>query len=217
MASLKRRGKTGTYYAQWYDEFGKQVRKSLETTVLQVAKHRLCDLLDDSPRVAAFTTTRTPITDIVPAYIANIRARLADTTQRSHLWVLGDLFGPICEDLKTPDGRSRGRAKRKFVALPPLCIKYLEDLSRAEVADFIAARVTKRGGGPKTANRYREIMLALVNWAIDEREVMMPRCANPIQKLKKNLNPNIRSVTSNPNRSPSKWSPWKQSPFSRRW
>ncbi len=98
MASLERRGKTGTYYAQWYDGCGKQVHRGLETTILRIAKHRLRDLLDGPPRMAAFTTTRTPIAVIVSACIASMRARIADSTQRSHMWGLGDLFGPARGD-----------------------------------------------------------------------------------------------------------------------
>jgi integrase len=186
MASLRKRGKTGVYYAQWYDEDGKQVRKSLETTVLQIAKQKLRDLNEDGPRaLLPKTISRTPIADIIKAFIAHKKAHNADSTNTSDFWVLGDLFGPVCDELKTPDGRCRGRAKKNFVALPPLSIKCIEDITRAEVADFIVERVMKRGIKGKSANHYREILVCLVNWAMNERDIEMPGGINPIQKLKK--------------------------------
>ncbi len=188
MASLKRRGKNGTYYAQWYED-GKQVRKSLDTKVYQIARRKLRELNGDIPRYESEGPTKNPISEIVPAFIDHMKARLAESTRRSHMWILGDLFGPVCEDLKTPDGRSRGRAKRKFVALPPLDIRNLEDITRGDVADFIAARVNQRGIAPKTANHYREVLVCLINWAMEERDVQMLGGVNPIQKLRKYSEP----------------------------
>ncbi len=189
MASLKRRGKGGVYYAQWYED-GKQRRKSLETTCRQLAKERLKELEEGSePSITPTGPSKTLLSEIVAAYIKDIRGKLNESTQKAHLWVLGDLFGPVCDDLKTPDGRSRGRMKRKFTLLPPLQVEFLEDIKKSSVADFIAARVSQRGIAPKTANRYREILVRLINWAMAERDVVMPGGINPIERLKRYAEP----------------------------
>jgi integrase len=62
-------------------------------------------------------------------------------------------------------------------------VEYLEQITTADVADFIAAHVKSRGLKPKTANRYREIINRLFNWVMAEQGVKMPRDANPVVKV----------------------------------
>jgi len=62
---------------------------------------------------------------------------------------------------------------------------YLEQITTADVSEFIAHQVQSRGLKPKTANRYREIMSRLFNWAMDEAGVKMPGDNNPASKVSK--------------------------------
>ena len=56
---------------------------------------------------------------------------------------------------------------------------YFEQITTADIANFITTHVRSRGLAPKTANRYREIVYRLFNWAMQEGGVKMPGDKNP--------------------------------------
>lgn len=58
-----------------------------------------------------------------------------------------------------------------------------EQITTAQVSEFISGQVQSRGLAPKTANRYREILCRLFNWAIDERGIKTPGDKNPVAKV----------------------------------
>jgi len=72
-----------------------------------------------------------------------------------------------------------------------------EQIETAHVSAFITGQVQRRGLAPKTANRYREILCRLFNWAMDEGGVRMPSDKNPVTKVGryKEHAPEIRFLT----------------------
>jgi integrase len=70
-------------------------------------------------------------------------------------------------------------------------------ITTADVATFIGARTRSRGLAPKTANRYREIIVRLFNWAMEQRGVRMPGDRNPAASVEryKERAPEIRYLT----------------------
>ena len=62
-------------------------------------------------------------------------------------------------------------------------VSYLGQITTADISNFITSHVKSRGLAPKTANRYREIVNRLFNWAIDEQGVKMPGGVNPVAIL----------------------------------
>jgi integrase len=115
------------------------------------------------------------------------------------------MFGPVCPALAINSRRTSRRTMKR----PPkpgqdlrfkmvvIEVEYLEQITTTDVADFIAAHVKSRGLQPKTANRYREIVSRLFNWAMAEQGVKMPRDANPVAKVAryKERAPQIRFLT----------------------
>jgi site-specific recombinase XerD len=58
-----------------------------------------------------------------------------------------------------------------------------EQIETAHVSAFITSQVQRRGLAPKTANRNREILCRLFNWAMDEGGVRMPNEKNPVARV----------------------------------
>jgi hypothetical protein len=91
MANLKRRGKA--YCAQYYLG-GERKRGNLETTSLQVAKEKICQI--ESPLARECDTlllpTKTPLPQIIDRYVFQLKAR----TSEKNIRPLVPLTGPKC-------------------------------------------------------------------------------------------------------------------------
>ena len=201
MASLRKRG--NIYYAQYY--VGKrQVRVSLETTDLSIAREKLRRIESTHFRGEEISQlTKTPLHEIVAAYVDNIKATKTATSARCDVWYLRDIFGVVCDALK-PRERSinkkkkrRAKPKRRPARGPHIDATYLEHITTAQISQFIASRFHGRRLSPKTANHYRGIMSALFNWAMDQRGVVMPASQNPAVKVRRypEKAPEIRFLT----------------------
>ena len=66
------------------------------------------------------------------------------------------------------EGQDRRRRARVIEA------QCFEHVTTADVSAFISGQVQSRGLAPKMANRYREILCRLFNWAMEQRGVRMP-------------------------------------------
>jgi len=195
MASLIKRG--GTYYLQWY--VGAKIRRrSLRTGVLQIAKEQLRQFesaqhrgLDDS------LPTRTPIAEVVTAYVEHIRDVKTPKSAQTDVYYLREAFGPICAALQitsrkvTEKARKRPRkpGQDRRCRQPVIAADCLEMITTADVATFIHAHKRSRGLAPKTANRYREILVRLFNWAEKHRGIRTPGGRNPAAKVERFAEP----------------------------
>ena len=198
MAGLIKRGKK--YYAV-YQVAGKERRRALETTSYQVAKERLRNL---EASLAGGTLdsdlpTKTPLAELVEAYVGHIRTTKTRNSIKVDTWYLRSIFGPICPALEDTGRcrREKGRGKAAGTKAPHIEVAYVEQLTTAVIAQFIDLRVQQNGIGPKTANRYREIMMRLITWATDQRGVRMPGGVNPAAKVERRRQPatTIRFLT----------------------
>lgn len=191
MASLLKRN--GTYYLQWYA--GKKIRRrSLRTSVHQIAKEKLRQF--ESARLRGDDVplpTRTPIAAVITAYVEHIRGVKTAKSAQTDVNYLREAFGPICPALEitsrsvTEACRKRPRqpAQDRRARVPTIEAPYLEAITTADVAAFISAHTRARGLAPKTANRYREIIVRLFNWSMKQYGVRMPRDKNPAAAVKR--------------------------------
>lgn len=191
MASLRKRG--STYYVQFYAG-RKQRRISLDTDSLQIAKEKLRQFESAQHRGEGNSLpTRTPIADIVGRYVQHIRSRKTAKSAQTDVYYLREAFGPICDELRVTSRRVT-EASRKRQLLPGAVqdlrrraqvieAQCFEQIETAHVSAFITGQVQRRGLAPKTANRYREILCRLFNWAMDEGGVKMPSDKNPVAKV----------------------------------
>lgn len=190
MASLINRN--GMYYAQ-VSTGGKTRRQSLRTREYQIAKEKLRQIEsrlaqgDDNP-----LPTRTPIPEVLAAYVRHIRGRKTAKSAQTDIAYLRQVFGPCCPELENSARRvgadaAEAQAKRRGRKrdVPPVHAECFERISTAQLADFIGELVRRRGLAPKTANRYREILTRLFNWAIAEGRVRMPSEINPAARIQR--------------------------------
>lgn len=185
MAGLIKR--SSIYYAVYY--VGKrQKRVSLETTSLQIAKEKLRQLESSLYRGSTeHFPTKTPIGDVVTDYIEDMKGRKTAKSVERDISYLRESFGPICPalELKNPrnsEMRKKGVAKGAPSYLESACF---EALTTADISTFIAGQVRRKGLAPKTANRYREILTRLYNWAIKQSGIRMPGDKNPAAEVER--------------------------------
>lgn len=178
MASLRKRG--SKYYASYYAA-GKEVRRSLDTSSYQVAKERLRNLesvLSHGP-LDDVLPTKTPVAEIVAAFATYIQSAKSKNGVKVDFWYLRRIFGPVAPQLAAPERCGKQKQRDRLHAV------HLEDIRTADIAAFIAKRVQEDGIGPKTANRYREILQRLFNWAMSQRGVRMPGGENPARRVER--------------------------------
>ncbi|HWB52842.1 MAG TPA: tyrosine-type recombinase/integrase [Tepidisphaeraceae bacterium] len=186
MASLKRRGEG--YYLQYYLPGKKQRRINLHTDCFQIAKEKLrrfesAQLMGDELPLP----TRTPVAQVVSAYVNHIRITKTSKSAQTDTYYLRDAFGPICQALCVTSRKISPRVKKR----PPkpgqdrrfrasvIERQFFEQITTADIASFITSRVSSRGLAPKTANRYREILVRLFNWAMSQQGIRVPGGKNP--------------------------------------
>ncbi len=198
MAGLIKRGK---FYSATYKIGGKEYRRALRTTSYRVAKERLLQLEQTLLRGEdSAKPTRTPLPQILEDYVLHMEQGRTKNAVRVERWYLRDIFGPVCPALKQAKKRKskrRKQADKTFVLMPRIEVAYLEEIGTAYAAEFISGRVTRGRLAPKTANRYREVLLRLFSWAMDQRGVRMPGNLNPIKKVERRREhaPLIRYLT----------------------
>ncbi len=203
MASLKKRGKS--YYAQYYVG-STQRRTCLHTESYQVAREKLRKLESAQARGDEhLLPTRTPIGEVVTRYVEHIRTVKTPKSAQTDIYYLRSAFGPICDALKTTSRTlSAKRRKRpakkgqdKRCTTQAIEASCFEQIVTGDVASFIASQVRSRGLAPKTANRFREILCRLFNWAMTQGGIRMPADKNPAAAVERYREkaPQIRFLT----------------------
>jgi integrase len=185
MASLKKRG--NSYYAQYYLN-GKQKRLNLDTSSLQVAKEKVRKIEsafyrgDDIP-----LPTKTPISQVVTDYIEYMRTRKTARSVERDTYYLRETFGPICPALTLKNSKISAKGKKRPTHHAPQYIEAIcfEQITTADISSFIATRVRRQSLAPKTANRYREILTRLFNWAMEQNGIRITRDKNPAAKVER--------------------------------
>ena len=185
MAGLIRRG---TQYYALYRVGGRERRVSLRTDSYQLAREKLRKIESSLLRGSAMPLpTRTPLPAILKAYVEHIRTVKTPRSVRADTFYLREMFGPICADMEnSPERKAREAGK----PLPPkkgprIEADCLENITTADIAAFLTAQVRARGLAPKTANRYREIICRLFNWAMKQRGVKTPDNLNPAAQVER--------------------------------
>lgn len=185
MASLKKRGKV--YYAQYY-QGGKQIRKCLDTESLQIAKEKIRQIESALSRGAEIPlATKTPIAEVVAAYAEYLRSVKLERNAQRDLYYLREAFGPICPaiQLKNPKISEKGKKRPTLNPPKPILANHFEQITTADIAQHIAAQVRTKALAPKTANRFREVLTRLFNWAMQQHGVKMPDNVNPASKVER--------------------------------
>ena len=111
MASLKKRG--SIFYIQYYLG-GQQRRVSTDTDNLQIAREKLRQFESAQHRGDMNPLpTKTPIADVVTAYVDHIRTFKTAKSAQTDIYYLRDAFGPICEALQVTSRKLAPKAKKR--------------------------------------------------------------------------------------------------------
>jgi len=114
------------------------------------------------------------------------------------------MFGPCCPELEvtrrriTPATAKRppkpGTRPRDIAPIEAACV---EQVTTAQISDFIGRMVRAKGLAPKTANRYREIIARLFSWSIREGRMRVTGDRNPAARVDRyrEAAPEIRYLT----------------------
>jgi hypothetical protein len=126
MACLKKRGKT--YYAQ-YNLGGQQMRVSLHTSSLQIAKEKIRQIESAIARGTDIPLpTRTPLAQVVKAYVQHLSTVKTPRNVQRDIHYLRSTFGPICPELELKNTKisQKGikRPNKEYVA--PIEVNFFE-------------------------------------------------------------------------------------------
>ena len=185
---------------------GRLTRTSLKTDSLQIAKEKLRQY--ESARARGTDCplpTRTPIADVASKYAAHVRATKTAKSAQTDIYYLREMFGPVCDALKITSRNPSAKARKRKLAkgqdgrrrAPVIEASRFEEIGTAEIVSFITEQVRLRKLKPKTANRYREILVRLFNWAMSQKHVRMPGSINPAAAVERRSEhaPDIRYLT----------------------
>ena len=150
MASLIQR--SGTYYIQ-YCVSSKARRVTTGTDSLQVAKAKLRQF--ESARAEGTGNplpTRTPIADVVAAYVGHIRVTKTAKSAQTDSYYLREMFGPICPALEVVSRKQSTLARKRPPKpgqdrrrkAPTIEAASFEAITTAQISDFITAQVESR-------------------------------------------------------------------------
>ncbi|NLW86907.1 MAG: phage integrase family protein [Planctomycetes bacterium] len=179
MACLKKRG--DTYYAQYYAN-GKQKRRCLHTDNYQIAKARLRNLeqtlqgADDSQ-----LPTRTPLPAVLENFANHIRAHKRPKSAQTELCRLRFIFGTVTPALA--NSNAGGGPCSRHSAVRHIESTIFEQIATHDMSAFIQENARQHGWSGKTANDYRQLLVRLFNWAMDEGGVRIPGDRNPAVKI----------------------------------
>jgi integrase len=191
MAWLSKRG--SVYYIKYWHN-GATRRRTTGSSSFQIAKEKLRQF--EAARAdgdESTLPTRTPIADVLTAYVAHIRTVKTDKSAQTEIYYLRDAFGPVCEAVRITSRKASLKVKkrpakpgqdkrRKAAVIEAECF---EHITTAQVAGFISGAMESRGLSPTTANHYRQILTRVFNWAKKQGGVKMAGDKNPAANVER--------------------------------
>jgi len=190
MAGLIKRGKK--YYLVYF-EGQNEKRISLQTESQQIAKEKKRQF--ESKMLAghsSYLPTKTPLPQILDKYIDYISAKKTPKSAQTDVYYLRGMFGPIGRKLEITSLKRSQKAKQAKVPkesgdgrknMPRIEAKCLEEVTTAQISEFVTEIVRIKGLAPKTANHNIKILRRLFNWAMEEGGVKLPEDKNPANKV----------------------------------
>jgi len=188
MASLYRRGKT--YWVKFRDG-DRIVRKSLTTRNYTVARREKSKLEHELDEGSYQPASHTPLAPFLENYCASLKATRSWKSFKNDVSCLRLIFGPVCAELEPHDSRGQPQDAADWLvarAVPPLAASCLEDISPGGIQALIVTRIAKEKIAPKTANRVREVLHRLFNYATKysgyrARDARYPNPAAPVERI----------------------------------
>ncbi len=196
MASIFQRGKQGIWWIKYYVA-GEQVYHSLQTTNARVALKIKRRIEGEEAKGELVAPSRTPLAEFLEEfcrYLSTVRTR---SSYSADLSVLRVFFGPICPSLRAGTKVNRRFRKAKSPRVPDTMktlhvkAKLLEEVTGSLIEDFITRRIRNDGIAPKTANRCREVLHVMFNYAVKNCGFVSPdrKYPNPAAAVQRRREP----------------------------
>ena len=175
-------------YHLHFTEKGIRKRVSLHTDNEQIAKELQRQF--ESALVRGGNNplpTRTPLSIALAEFIDYMDMHQTAKSRGCNVSYLRTMFGPLCPALELSRRSSKriGDSSDGREREPRIEAKFLEDITSGMISSFIRARVRRHGLQPKTANRYREVLQRMFNWATEEGDVRLPGDMNPAEAVRR--------------------------------
>ncbi len=201
MASIFQRKKGGAWWIKYYVN-GRQVYYSLGTKDARVAKRVKRQIEGEEAKGELLAPSRTPLPAFLEdfcKFLSTIRTRKSYSADTS---VLRVFFGPICPSLlhgSCVNTRWREREAKPVedkMERHHIKASFLEEITASLVEGFISRRIREDRIAPKTANRYREVLHRMFDYAVKSWGFVSPdrRSPNPAAMVERRREPahNIR-------------------------
>ncbi len=204
MASIFRKPGGEIWWATYYHD-GKRIRHSLRTRDERVARRKLKKLEGDLVTGELERKTNTPLCPFLEQFCAQLATVRTRKSYKNDVSYLRTFFGPVCDALE-PGSTVNHRFRGQTLAKGPDRLKHrhvhvrtLEELTPRKIDDFIATRIREDGISPKTANRSREVLHVMFNYAIRQHGFRSPdrRFPNPVDAVprRREDDPHIRFLS----------------------
>ena len=203
MAHIYQRGKKGIWWIKYYVN-GRQVFHSLHTDQQRVASKIKRQIEGEEAKGELLAPSQTPLPAFLQDYcqfLITIRTRKSYKNDISFLRIF---FGPISPALELGscvNKRWDGQAKPVKDTKAKLHVKAecLEEITAGRIEEFLSRRIREEKIAPKTANRFREVLHRLFNYAAKNWNFVAPdRChPNPAAVVERRREPahSIRFLT----------------------
>jgi len=197
MATIFKRSRSKFWYVKYYVN-GKQVYRSLETTSERVARKLKEQIEADEVRGDLVAPSTTPLPEFLEdfcQFLTTIRTSKSYSADTSSLRVF---FGPVCPSMKLGthvNARFRqdaeGKPLRDGFKRRHIAAKHLEDVTPELIETFIVRRIREDKIAPKTANRLREILHRMFEYAIKKWHFVSRdrRYPNPVAAVERRPEP----------------------------
>ena len=202
MATLFRRGKVWWVNAGVH---GQRLRWSLDTTDERIARRKLKKYEYEQSTGDLALPSITPIDTFLASFCEHLETNRSRKSYKNDISYLRTFFGPVCDALKpssTLNHRHEARQRIKVrdkLARRHVKIATLEELTPGMIAEYITRRIKRDGIAPKTANRLREVLHVMFNYAIRQHgfRSLDRRFPNPVEAVprRREADPDIRFLT----------------------
>ena len=205
MAYIFQRGKSGTWWIKYYVH-GKQVYHSLKTNQERVALRLKRQIEGDEARGDLAAPSRTPLPEFLENFCRFLRTIRTRKSYKNDVSYLRIFFGPLCPAMQpgshvnprftpAPNPKPATDTKRHL----HVAATHLEDITTGVIEGFLARRMDEDHISPKTANRSREILSRVFNYARKSWGFVAPdrRTPNPASAVERRREPahTIRFLT----------------------
>ena len=190
MATIFRKNGKQIWWVSYYHN-GKRYRYSLRTADERIARKKLKKLEGELVTNELETKSRTPVGPFLEAFSGHLLATRTHKSYKNDISYLRIFFGPVCKALQPKTSHNRhhrsaitGNASDRFRGRH-VSVKLLEEVTPNVISTFINTRITRDGISPKTANRMREVLHVMFNYAIRQCQfnATEKRYPNPVDAV----------------------------------